>query len=241
MLIVGGLVIAVAAAIAGASGFGLSLLSTPFLLLAGFSLPFVITINLLTSLVTRAVVAYRFRRRLRWQRALLLVAASVPGLYLGALTLRAVSESRIRLLAGVLVVLASLALVLVGERRAPRPVPGGTVFAGFAGGFLGTTASLNGVPPVLLLTHERVETASFFADLAVYAIGSAAIGLLLLGLTGSFSDRALFPAFVAWLPGALVANAAGVAVGVRLPQRGFRLLTLAVVFVAGVITVAKAA
>jgi uncharacterized membrane protein YfcA len=190
---------------------------------------------LLTSLLTRIAVAHRFRRHLHRRRALLLVAASVPGLYLGALTLRAVSESWIKLLAGVLVVLAAVALMLVGERSARQPVRGGTVTAGFIGGFLGTTAALNGVPPVLLLTHERVETPSFFADLAVYFVAASAIGLALLAERGHF-DRDAARDFVWWLPGVLAANAVGTTLGLRVPDRAFRFLTLGLAFVAGALT-----
>ena len=61
MLIVGGLLVAGAALLAGTSGFGLALVATPTLLLTGFSLPFVVTVNLLISLATRLPVAWRLR------------------------------------------------------------------------------------------------------------------------------------------------------------------------------------
>jgi uncharacterized membrane protein YfcA len=52
MLVLGGALAAVAAFLAGASGFGLGLVATPLLLLSGFSLPFVVTVNLLISLAS---------------------------------------------------------------------------------------------------------------------------------------------------------------------------------------------
>ena len=240
MLVTGGVVIALVALVAGASGFGLGLLATPLLLLTGFSLPFGVTVNVLMSLATRIAVAYRFRRHISRRRALVLVTASVPGLYLGAETLTAVDESRIKLAVGVIVMAVAVALAVLADRPPPPPLPGGEVAAGFLGGFLGTTASLNGVPPVLLLAREQVRAASFFADLAVYAIASAGIGVALLALTGGVASDAFYPAFVVWLPGALAGNFLGTALGARLPQRTFRLLTLAVVFVAGGITAVSA-
>ena len=240
MLLAGGVLIALAALVAGASGFGLGLLATPLLLIAGFSLPFVVTVNLLVSLATRLVVVYRFRRDVSWRRAFTLVAASVPGLYLGAETLGAVDHQQITIGAGAVVMASAVALAVRRAAAPPRAHAATTVGAGFLGGFLGTTASLNGVPPVLLLTHERLRAPAFFADLAVYAVASAALGVGLLAATGNGSGEALYPAFLLWLPGALVANAAGAAVGVRLPANAFRLLVLTVVFVAGAITVVTA-
>src|SRR5205085_11951586 len=136
------------------------------------------------------------------RRALTLIAASVPGLYLGARTVSEVGGTAIKLIAGALVVLAALALMLARDELPRTPPRGAAALSGFLGGFLGTAASLNGVPPVLMLSQQRVETAGFFADLAVYSIGSAGLGVIALTATGGLSGRALFPAFVAWLPGA---------------------------------------
>ena len=238
-LLFGALAAAVVAFLAGASGFGFGLLATPLLLLLGFSLPFVVTANLLISLATRVSVAYRLRRRIDLRRSGLLVLGSVPGLYLGAHTLTTVDHRVIKAALGV-VVMVAVALLALGSDGASEPRSAGMLAAGFAGGFLGTTTSLNGIPPVLLLARHAVAAVSFFADLAVYSIGSAGIGLGILGLSGGFSGRALFPAFVLWLPAVLAGNGVGTSLGLRLPQRRFRQLTLALAFVAGAITLATA-
>jgi hypothetical protein len=46
--------------------------------------------------------------------------------------------------------------------------------------------------------------------------------------------------FVWWLPGVLVGNLVGTTIGLRLPAAAFHRLTLAVAFVAGVVTAATA-
>ena len=240
MLVAGGIIVAVAALLAGASGFGFGLLATPLLLLAGFSLPFVITINLLVSLATRISVAYRFRRELDRRQAAILVAASLPGLYLGARTLEAVDDAAIKLAVGVLVMLSAVGLLITLDRPPPAPVAGARVATGFIGGFLTTTTSLNLVALGLLLARDKVRAGRFFAELAVFAIASAGIGLLVLAARGEISERALYPAFALWLPGALAANFVGTAFAVRLPERPFRVLVLAVAFAAGAVTAATA-
>jgi uncharacterized protein len=235
VLIVGGLLVAGAALLAGASGFGLALLTTPALLLCGFSLPFVVTVNLLISLATRVPVASRLRSAIDRRRVALLVGGAVPGLWIGSRTLGAVDVHDLKVAVGVVIAFAAVALAL-SERHQPLPqVRGLPVAAGFAGGLLGTTTSLIGIPPALLLTHRRLPARGFIADLALYFIATAAIGLAVLGVEGQLSSDA-GRAFLWWLPGVLVANAIGTDLGLRLPAATFRRLTLAVAFVAGVVT-----
>jgi uncharacterized membrane protein YfcA len=239
-LLAGALSVAAASFLGGVTGFGYALVSTPLLLLAGFPLPFVVTANLSLALVTRVSIAYRFRSYVMPRRVVSLVLGSVPGLWLGTRVLTGANPSAVKLGAGVLVM--ALALVLARSLTAPppRPVPGAPVVAGFAGGFLGATTSLNGVAPVLLLARDKAAPRSFIADLASYFVVSNAIALALLVQGGALSHRALFPAALIWLPGSLAANWVGASVGPRLPERAFRRLTLVVVFVAGGLTALSA-
>jgi uncharacterized protein len=206
--------------------------------LSGFSLPFVVTANLTLSLVTRIAVARRLRDHITWPRATLLVAGSIPGLYLGARTLTGVDPRPIKVAIGVLVMALAVLLVRASRGAPPRPVPGAVLGAGFAGGFLGAVTSLNGVAPALLLTRDRLPPVALIADLAAYFVISNTIGLGVLTATGGISTRALWPACVLWVPGAVAGNLAGVAVAPRVPEQHFRRLTLAVVFVAGAVTIA---
>lgn len=235
MLVLGGLLVAAAALLAGASGFGFGLVATPLLLLSGFSLPFVVTANLLISLATRVTVAWRMRDAITWRRVVALVGGAIPGLWIGSVTLDRLDLHDVRLGVGVVIAAAALSLAWV-DRRPPTPrIRGLNVVAGFLGGLLGTTTSLTGVPPALLLARRRVAQRAFFADLAVYFIVSSAIGLALLEARGQFSGGGA-RAFVWWLPVVLVANAAGTKAGLRLPERVFRTATLGLAFAAGVVT-----
>lgn len=239
MLVLGGLLVAAVALLAGTSGFGFGLLATPILLLSGFSLPFIVTLNLLASVATRVSVALRLRRSIDPRRAALLVGGSVPGLYVGARVLGAVDATTLRVAVG-LVVMAAAASLLYAERHPPRVRGrGAPVAAGFLGGLLGTTTSLIGVPPALLLARQRLAARSFFADMAVFFVAAGGIGLVVLALDGDF-DGGAAKAFVYWLPGLLLGNAVGTTLGLRVPERVFRLVTLTLAFVAGAATVASA-
>ncbi|HZC12843.1 MAG TPA: sulfite exporter TauE/SafE family protein [Thermoleophilaceae bacterium] len=235
-LLAGGLCVIVASFLGGVTGFGYSLVATPLLLLLGYPLPFVVTVNLALACVTRMPVAYRFRADLNLRRATGMIAGSVPGLWLGAVVLTTIDESAIKVGAGIVVMIAAVLLWRALSAPPPRPVPGAPLIAGFGGGFLATAASLNGAVPVLLLARDRAAPRSQVADLALYFVASTAIGLIVLLLGGALDADALFPAFLLWLPGSIAANWAGTVIGPRLPELTFRKITLVVVFTAGAVT-----
>ncbi|HVX30287.1 MAG TPA: sulfite exporter TauE/SafE family protein [Nitrolancea sp.] len=237
--LLGGILIALAATLGGAAGFASSLVSAPFLLLLGFPLPFVVTLNLSMNMLTRVATAVRLRRSIT-RRSSWLVVGSIPGLILGVLVLASVSSHAIKFATGVVVLVLTMVLARTINGPPPKPLKGGPVAAGFAGGFLGATTSLNGMPAVLLLARDKVAPASFLADLAFYFVASNVVALGTLWLSHTISTRALYPALLLWLPGSLAGNQIGVALGTRLPERIFRWFIIVVAFVAGIMTVATA-
>ena len=236
-LVLGGIAVALASFLGGVTGFGYSLVATPLLLLDGYALRFVVTVNLALAFVTRISVAVRFRRSMWPRRVAMLIGGAVPGLWLGVLVLGAVDPDDIKIAAGIVTMVA--AALLARSVSAPPPrrhIPGAPVVAGLFGGFLGASTSLNGVAPVLLLARDKASPRSFLADLAMYFVGANAIGLAILAAKGTIDTDALSPAFLVWLPGSLLGNWLGTTLGPRLPEAGFRRLTLAVVFIAGGVT-----
>lgn len=239
MLVLGGVLVVLAALLAGVSGFGLGILAVPLLLLAGFSLPFIVTAVLLISLATRVSVAWRLRRSINHGRAAVLTCAAVPGLFLGALVLRSTDGDALRLIVGLGAAAAAAGLAFA-ERHPPNPrLRGMNAVAGFTGGVLGTSTSLTGVPPALLLTRRGIPTKTFLADLATYFVFTSLIGLAVLLLNGTFSQAGA-EAFLWWLPGVLVASVIGTSIALRLPLQTFRSLVLILAFSAGLATAATA-
>lgn len=135
----------------------------------------------------------------------MLIGAAVPGLFVGALFLRSTDDDALRIIVGTTVALAAAGLAFA-ERYPPKPrLRGMNAAAGFAGGILGTSTSLTGIPPALLLTRRGIPTKTFLADLATYFVATSVIGLGVLMLNGHFSQDGA-EAFLWWLPGVLVAN-----------------------------------
>ena len=230
----------VAAFLGGVTGFGYSLLATPLLLLLGFGLEFVVTINLALAFVTRISVVYRFRHAISRRRVAAMIGGSVPGLWVGAQVLTSVPEDAIKLAAGLIVMVMAVYLARDTSEEPPPAIPGAAVAAGFTGGFLGSATSLNGIGPILLMARDKASARSFLADLALYFVASNAIGLVVLYSEDAISEEALESAFLLWLPASLLGNWVGTALGPRLPAQAFRRLTLVVIFVAGAVTAAQA-
>jgi uncharacterized protein len=237
MLALGGVLVILATLLAGVSGFGLGIVAVPLLLLAGFPLPFIVTAVLLVSLATRVSVMWRLRRSIHPRRVAVLTGAAVPGLFVGALFLRSTDDEALRIVVGTTVALAAAGLAFA-ERYPPKPrLRGLNAAAGFAGGVLGTSTSLTGIPPALLLARRGTPTKAFLADLATYFVATSVIGLGVLALNGHFS-RDGAEAFLWWLPGVVVANLLGTSVALRLPLKAFRTLVLVLAFIAGLATAA---
>jgi len=230
----------VAALLGGATGFGTGLVCAPLLLLIGFPLAEVVAVNLTVALLTRVAVAYRLREHIDWRRATLLILGSVPGIVLG----RAVGHL---IDASVLKVAAGLAAIAFAGYLFARPSGTGTavsrlggLVAGVSGGFLATTISFNGVPPVLWLSRTGAEPLAFVADLAVYFVVGNLLAVPLLLIDGSVPVSRLGGLLLAWVPVSLAGNALGLRLAGRLSRRVFRALTLGLVVVTGAATVATA-
>jgi uncharacterized membrane protein YfcA len=241
LLLAGAVVVFLASVLGGVTGFGFSLVCAPLLLLAGVPLRDVVIVNLTVGVVTRAGAVLRLRHSVDRQRSTYLVAGCVPGLLLGHLVSNVVDDDLLKVTAGSVAVAAAGYLLLRrptepsgGPPTAPRLAPG---IAGVLGGFLGITTSMNGPPPVILLSRQNVAPREFIADMAVYLLVCNAMALALIGLTGGLSLDRVGLLLACWLPGAVLGNTVGLTYGTRLPFAPFRLLTLGLVMVTGLATV----
>ena len=241
LLTAGAAVVLCAAVLGGVTGFGFGLVCAPLLLLLGVELTDVVVVNLTIGLVTRTATVARFHRSVHRRRALDLVTGCVPGLVAGFLVRHAVSGDALKMTAGGVAVVVALYLLLrppdpgtAGVARAPRLTAGA---AGVLGGFLGITTSLNGPPPVVLLSRLGVPPRQFVADLAVYFVVCNGLALLLIGLAGEVDLERVGLLLACWLPVALLGNLLGNSWAPRVPRDAFRLLTLGLVLATGLTTV----
>ncbi|MFD9963221.1 TSUP family transporter [Amycolatopsis sp. NPDC058986] len=234
-LVLAALAVAASSLIGGATGFATSLLSTPGLLLLGYDVPFVVTVNLAATLVSRILVVCRSWRAIEPKRIALLVAGSAPGAVLGAVTVGAVPVHVLRIFAGVVVALLGLLLLLPTTDKA-GPGRAGHVATGLASGYLATSVSLNGPPVAALLSAANLPVRAFIANLACYFISTNLISLGALAVTGGIPRHGLLPVLPVLLGAAIVGNQLGTAVSSRVPRKVFKYVVAGLVVVSGVVT-----
>lgn len=152
----------------------------------------------------------------RWPRVLngaaaALVAWALPGLALGAIALRELSDRLLSLLAG-LAVLAALVLRLRanGRDRAALRHRWQTAAAGAASGALSTSTSLSGPPLVFYLLARGVCPEQMRDTLAAIFVALALLSAAALAVTGTFD-----------VPDGLWALLAAAGAGQLVGRRGF--------------------
>ncbi|WP_033291725.1 sulfite exporter TauE/SafE family protein [Amycolatopsis jejuensis] len=236
-LLFAALAMGTSALIGGAAGFAASLLTTPALLLLGYDVPFVVTVNLAATLVSRIVVVCQSWQVIEPRRIGLLVAGSAPGAVLGALTVGAIPVHTLRIFAGIVVTLLGLLLLLPAAARSTTgPSSAGHVATGLASGYLATSVSLNGPPVAALLSAANLPVRAFIANLACYFISTNLISLAVLAMTGGIPHHGLLPALPVLLVAAIAGNQLGTAASARVPQKAFKYVVAGLVVVCGLVT-----
>lgn len=236
---VGGVIVFAAAFAGGATGFGENLLSTPLLLLIGFPAAVVVTANLALACLTRTVLGWRLRRDASLRPAAYLSVASVPGALGGLWVLEHVDAALVKRFVGVVVVASAVGLAAKAQRGLGAPTPPGCMAAGVVGGVLGTSTSLSGVPPTLMLTRTGITRRSFIGVMAIYFVISSACALVLMAALGLLVPLGIAIAAM-WGPGAMLGNAIGLTAAAGLPEAQFRRLVLVLVCCSGVVAVLAA-
>jgi uncharacterized membrane protein YfcA len=199
------------AALQSATGFGFALVSAP-ILFALLGPREAVTAGVLVAMALNALTLAGERRRpqVRVGDASALLGWSLPGLAIGALALRELSE---RVLSGLvaIAVLGGLALRVLGRRTAAtaRPRAWHLPAAGITGGALSTATSLNGPPLVFCLLGRRASPVQMRDTLAAIFLLHAVLGLPALLLSGTFATPdAVWLLLLAGLAGQLLGRRA---------------------------------
>ena len=188
--------VAGAACVQGAAGFGMALLAAPLLTLVDRSFapaPLVLAVLPLSVLVAQRDWAHLDRRGLAWA-----IGGRLPGVVLGGVAAALLSQHTLALVLG-LGVLVAVSLSMVTARL--RPTPGTLVSAGFASGFMGTTTSIGGPP--MALVYQRSDGPAFRSTLAIYFAAGALMSLTALAVAGRMGAHELRLGLLLW-PGVIL-------------------------------------
>jgi uncharacterized membrane protein YfcA len=175
-------IMAFAAAVQGAVGFGLNLFAAPLVVLIEPELvpgPLIASAMVLTVLMVWREPEGAALRELGWA-----YAGRLPGTVLGALALAAVPADRLDLFFGALI-LAAVGITACGlhvEPSTPTLAAAGTV-----SGFMGTATSVGGPPMALLYQHE--PGSMLRGTLARYFTIGGMISIVTLVIAGQFDGQ----------------------------------------------------
>jgi uncharacterized membrane protein YfcA len=225
--------IALASLLQGILGFGSALVAVP---LALIFLPkeAVVSSIIMVGLSLNGFLSVRIKERISYRPVLILFFASLFGMPLGVWILRAVPLETMQVLVGCLVVLFTF-LLQWGKLRLPQNAIL-TGVAGFFSGLLNTSTSMSGPPVLILLAGQGLPKDQFRRTLVSFFFVSGLVAALMLLVSGVMTLQRVSYGLVA-IPFAFLGGYVGDRFSARLPERPFRALALAVLFVAGVYSV----
>lgn len=182
-------IVAVGAALQGSIGFGFNIVAVPVLALLDQDLTPIPTIVMgipLTALTYRRERAHADLHQFAW-----LIAGRVPGAFIGAALLAAVSR---RFLDGFIAVVVLGAVVVIGSGVTITRTRATKLAIGLASGITGAASAIGG-PPLALLYH-RDRGAVIRSSLALIFLIGQFTNLVALGVAGQLSWRPVQLAFV---------------------------------------------
>ena len=161
------------------TGMGFALVSSPALVLllgAALAVPLIQVVGIPLSLI---VLISTFRD-ISWSKAVALGIPALIGLVPGWLVARAVSEPALRIIIGVMIIIAILAMLADERARVFKGAPG-LIGAGFLSGFMHVMAGVGGPAVVLYKLSTNWLHREFVATIQVYFIGLSTGAIVALG------------------------------------------------------------
>lgn len=211
------------------TGFGFALLCMPIMTLA-VPVERAVVVSTLVGLASASWQTAALRADIDRPLARRMSVGALVGMPLGLLVLNVLSDTALRLLLGVSVLLATALLVRrIDLRAVGRPLD---YTAGFFSGVLNTSLTTNGPPLVFALQARHIDPDRFRATLAaVFSVsGVVTFGLFL--LDGKVTGDGLRASAVA-VPAWLIGQAGGWPLRRRVPAGSFRVLVLVLLAAAG--------
>ena len=227
------MVMFVACVVQGILGFGSALVAVPLALIL---LPkeAVVSSMILVGLSLNGFLSVRIKERISYRPVLILFFASLFGMPLGVWVLRAIPLETMQVFVGCLVVVFTILVQWGRLKLRQNALPTG--IAGFFSGLLNTSTSMSGPPVLILLVGQALSKDQFRRTLVSFFFVSGLVAALMLVASGVMTPQTASYGVVA-IPFALLGGYVGDRLSTRLPERPFRALALAVLFLAGAYSV----
>jgi uncharacterized membrane protein YfcA len=214
-------------------GSGSALVAVPLALLF---LPkeTVVSSMLVIFVALNAFLSVRIKEPISLRPVLLLFVASVFGMPLGVWILRALPLSAMQVFVGCLVIVFTF-LLQWGRLRLPQSTFL-TALAGFFSGLLDTSTTMASPPVLILLAAQGLSKDQFRRTLVSFFLFADLLAALTLVLSGVMTLPRISYG-VAAIPFVFLAGYVGDRISARVPERPFRVLVVAVLFLAGAYSV----
>ena len=230
------LVVAFAATVQLAAGFGFGLTAVPLLSLV-IDAHDAVMVSLMLATLTNGVQAAGGRRVADRGVAGRMLAGALIGLPVGLLVFVRADELVLGAVIGVAVLLAVVVIGLGLDLR--RAGPALDLAGGAVAGALTMSSGVNGPPLVFVLQARHFDPAQFRATITTVFFLLDVVSVAVFTATGDL-DRDVLRAVAVALPGLALGAAAGVVIRRHLDARRFRALVLALLTVAGVAGIGRA-
>ncbi|MBU6317149.1 MAG: sulfite exporter TauE/SafE family protein [Acidobacteria bacterium] len=215
------------------AGFGFALLSMPIMTLA-LPVKEAVVVSTVLGMLSTTWQAVHLRHQAERTLVKRMVIGACLGMPLGLFILSVVSDTSLRLVLGIAVLVATVLLVSPVNFAAMHP--SFDVGVGFVSGVLNTSLSTNGPPRVFGLQARRLDPSQFRATISVTFAICNIVTLALFVVRGLVTADGLKAAAIA-LPAWVVGQGLGWPVRKHLHGDRFRRLVLALLFLAGVSTI----
>jgi uncharacterized protein len=233
-LIAGLLTILLAGVTSGLTGFGFALIAVPLLVIF-LPAKAVVPIVMLLSNLTHFVILWQTRGQFDLPRVWRLMLAGCIGMPLGTYLLLLLDARALKILIGAVITVFALALLL-GLKKPIRNEKLASFPVGFVSGLLSGSTAMGGPPAVLFLSNQGVDKAIFRANLNVYFTVLSLVTIPFQAVGGLLTTSVLtYTAY--FVPALVVGTLAGCRISSVIPEVLFRKLTLAVVLLAGAMSV----
>jgi uncharacterized membrane protein YfcA len=216
------------------AGFGMALLSVPFLVIL-LDVRDAVVIVAIASLLNTALIARGVWRDIPARMVGVMLAGSFAGMPLGLVVLLLAPQDALRLAVGAAAIVMAAATAF-GLRYGGRDATG-ELLAGAISGALNTSSGMNGPPIVLYLQARGLPPSRFRGALASFFFLSGAATLTTFAFTGVITSEALALGAVC-LPGVLAGNWTGHRLLGRVSDVTFRRLVLALLIVTALSAIA---
>ncbi|MCU0798570.1 MAG: sulfite exporter TauE/SafE family protein [Candidatus Thermoplasmatota archaeon] len=238
VLLLGALVLFIAAAVQGLAGFGSGLIIVPLMVL--FLEPrTVIPLALLQGTFMNTVLFLTRTRSARIGKVLPLFISAAFGLPLGTLLLLTVGSDLLRVAIGAVIIVSSLLLLFLRPRAKESGMPA-TLAIGLTSGVLNGAISMSGPPVVLAFQREGMGKERFRANLAGYFLSLNLLTLLLFAATGVLTMD-VWGLSLVLLPSTAMGLVIGMAFSRNFREGRFRTVVLIIAAVSGMLSLAAGA